>query len=184
MTTDQTVQAQIVELERRLEALKRQVDGVSASTVEGVVNRLPQRSMSRRRLFGAAGATAAGTALALARAEPAAASDPNDVVKDADNIVTGTTRLTGGRFEVKDTDVSPIVGFTGSLMGFGGKDEGGSFNGVIGSTRREDGYGVIAMGARSAGVRSQLLLEPEGPPPPTTNSHRAGEISVEQSGVL
>ncbi|MEE9415416.1 MAG: hypothetical protein V3V01_09040, partial [Acidimicrobiales bacterium] len=100
MTTDQTVQAQIVELERRLEALKRQVDGVSASTVEGVVNRLPQRSMSRRRLFGAAGATAAGTALALARAEPAAASDPNDVVKDADNIVTGTTRLTGGRFEV------------------------------------------------------------------------------------
>jgi hypothetical protein len=178
------MQEQIAELEAQLAQLKQQVGALSPMVAEEASEEVAERSTSRRRWLGAAGASAVGAAVALGPGQRVAADDPNDVVKDANNIVVGNTRLTGGTFEVRDTGVLPIAGFNGSLMGFGGKDAGGTFNGVIGSSRRETGYGVIAMGDRTAGVRSQLFLYPEGPPPPSADSHEAGELAVEGSGTL
>jgi anti-sigma factor RsiW len=57
----------------------------------------PEATSRRGMLRLAGAATAAAIAGGLAKASPAGAADPNDVVRDANNAVAGTTILSGNR---------------------------------------------------------------------------------------
>lgn len=174
------LKAEIAELHARLERLE-------GSPAEGGGGSPPgpqesERRSSRRTWISAAGASAVGAALVMAPGRPVAAADPNDVVKDADNLVSGTTSLTGGKLQVRNTGGTKLIGFDGVISAVG--SETGTFNAVVASTRRPGGYGIVAMADRANGARAQLHLEASGDAPPSGTGHRKGELSVDSAGTL
>lgn len=185
-TNDGEIRSKIADLEHQLSSLKRLVDQQPTVSTPAVSSDLPVEAgdtepTSRRRWIAGAGAAAAGAVIAASTSRPVAAADPNDIVKDVNNAVGGTTTLTGGKFRVRDTGSTLLLGFSGKVEGIAGSE---SFNGVIGSTRSPGGYGMIAMADRAAGARAQLILEPNGPPPPTGGANRPGEFAVDANNDL
>lgn len=87
-----------------LDELRAQVDLLRAELVRlhdrlgaGSATGPAEAGTSRRSLFGLAGASAIGAiGASLSTGRPAAAADPNDVVKNVANPVVGATTLTGG----------------------------------------------------------------------------------------
>jgi hypothetical protein len=186
MHQETDVRAQIADLEAQVDTLRRLVDAESPARTDpggqptSPVDQ-PERT-SRRRWIAGAGAAAAGAVVAASSARPAAAADPNDIVKDVDNAVSSRTTLSGGRFRARDTGAEPLLDFRSSISGVA--DTSPTFNGVVGSTAAASGYGVIALADRVAGSRSQLLIEPNGPPPPTGGGNRPGEIAADENDDL
>jgi len=186
MHQETDLRAQIADLEERITSLRLLVDAESPVRTDpggqptSPVDR-PERT-SRRRWIAGAGAAAAGAVVAASSARPAAAADPNDIVKDVDNAATGQTTLSGGSFRARDAGATPVIGFRSSISGVANTSP--TFNGVVGSTAAAGGYGVVALADRVAGSRSQLLIEPNGPPPPTGGGNRPGEISADENDDL
>lgn len=87
--------AELDALQRRVDALRSELDRIGPDRPR----REPypdDRSTSRRHLLHLAGASAVGVlGGAVAGGRPAAAADPNDVVKDQSNTVTAPTTLDG-----------------------------------------------------------------------------------------
>lgn len=116
----------------------------------------PGRTTSRRSLLGLAGASAVGAvgATLAATSRPAAAADPNDVVKNTDNPVVAATTLTGD-FE------TPILGLFNEA-------EGGNASALYMLTSSSgaptlradndaaDGLGGVALAANAPGGRDVL----------------------------
>ena len=78
-------------LTAEVERLRSEIDELRSGRVGRPRDETPRRS--RRALIGAAGASALGLAVGAGR--PAAAADPDDVVKNISNPVTDTTTLDG-----------------------------------------------------------------------------------------
>lgn len=92
--------AELDELRRRVESLQSELDGSRRDGHGGDVGRSPDgpapTAPSRRRLLHLAGASALGAVGGVVAAgRPAAAADPNDIVKNVPNAVTDTTTLDG-----------------------------------------------------------------------------------------
>jgi hypothetical protein len=180
MASSAELHERIRQLENELERLRDEIGpGPDGEDVHAPPN---GRATSRRRWLTVAGATAAGAAWAGASSQRAAAGDPNDVVKDVDNPVSGLTRLSGGQFEARDAGATPVLVFPAAVRGV--VDSTPTFNGVVGSTKAAGGYGLIGLADRTGGARSQLHLHPEGPPPPSDSQHQAGELAADGDGVL
>lgn len=91
--------AELDDLRRRVETLRAELDERSDEDVgvERASEALASAATSRRRLLHLAGASALGAVGGVAAAgRPAAAADPNDVVKGVPNAVADTTTLDGG----------------------------------------------------------------------------------------
>jgi hypothetical protein len=138
--------------------------------------------VSRRRLFGLlGGAAAAGAGLAVAgstlTADPAGATN-------GDPILIGSMSNSGTSFTtLTSTGNQAFIGLCSTTNGtglVGEADTGTGAVGVLGISGQ--GYGVAAQGNGLAPLR----LSPSGSisGPPSTGTHKAGEIFVDNNGAL
>lgn len=154
-----------------------------------------QRRTSRRGLIKAVGAVSAGAAAsALVHTQPAAAADPNDVVKNVQNNtsdeteIRATSNIPSGRnvFLAQSTAFSS-GSRTAAVAGWAGDNE--IYNGVYGytegrTTNTNTGHALIANAA--FGSRSNILLLTTSLSDPTQSgiAHQRGELIRDTSGNL
>lgn len=156
--------AQIDQLRAEIEALKSPVAAPDTS---------PQPSHTRRQAFRLAGAaTAAAVVGSLASTRPAAAADPNDFVKNVNNVLTSRTGISGSidgpLLEMVNTGTnggalfgvcrSPDPAILGFNSGTGSGLEAAAVNGVD----------VSARGSGRVRLASHKFT--------TSNGYRAGEL--------
>lgn len=177
-----TVQDLLAEIDR----LRAQVVALSATTADPQVPDVEpldqsQRSTSRRGAFRVAGgATAAAVVGTLASARPAAANDPNDVVKNVVNATTATTELSGSlngpilRLENNSTSISS----RGLYASSGAQDVAA----VRGDNSNSTGIGGVGVSGYAPGGRDlfafgsgRIAMNPHTFST-ATNSYLAGEI--------
>ena len=110
---------------------------------------------SRRGMLRLAGvATAAAIAGGLAKASPAAAADPNDVVRDANNPVAGTTILSGSVNAELLRLTNTGAGGRGLLATSAGTDIGA----VRGDNSNSTGIGGVGVSGNAPGGRDFLAF--------------------------
>ncbi|MGI8808947.1 MAG: hypothetical protein ACR2KK_14125 [Acidimicrobiales bacterium] len=188
----------VAELEERLARLGAEVaelrTGRAGPNAPGDDAPVSRRGMLRRLAGAAAAGTAAAVGATVTRAGPAAAADPNDVVKGADNFagdlstsLSSTSR--GATLYVRNAlgastgipnaifaQTSDPANIVDAIWGI----TQGSGAGVHGQSNTNDGVGVKAQGGRA-----QLLLQPKlAPGAPTSPSHARGEIYLDSLGAL
>jgi len=179
-----TLEAQLAGIHHELAALKSDVDA-------------PPPLASRRDVFkklAVAGAGAAVGAVTLAR--PAAAADGQAITAGQTTTAETTTTLqydsttpTNAILKViEDPLDSTASRFTSAVVG--SASGRAVINGVVGTTERRDGYGVIGWaeggtGVLARGTQANLRLVAEGPPgPQRPGDHQIGELVCDAYGQL
>ena len=110
---------------------------------------------SRRGMLRLAGvATAAAIAGGLAKASPAAAADPNDVVRDANNAVAGTTILSGS----VNAELLRLTNTGASGRGLLATSAGTDIGAVRGDNSNSTGIGGVGVSGNAPGGRDFLAF--------------------------
>lgn len=146
--------AEVGRLRKRLEVLESAQPGGGTSAGSDAVS---TESAPRRQALGWAGAAAVGVvAGAFGAGRPAAAADPNDVVKNVSNPVTGTTELTGsvGGPLLRLTNSSTSSSARGLIASSGAADVGA----IRGDNTNAVGIGGVGVGGYAPGGRDFLAF--------------------------
>ena len=109
----------------------------------------------RRRAIRIAGAAAAATVVGtVTGAGPAAASDPNDVVKNAANAVTSTTSLSGSF----NSEVLRLTNTAGAGRALLASSQGQDIGAVRGDNSNDSGIGGVGVSGNAPGGRDFLAF--------------------------
>jgi hypothetical protein len=184
----------IIELEARLRQLEEEVRRLSGEGASLELAGQPENRVSRRGLFWAAGALAAGAMGAeVLRGIPAAqAADGSAIIAGQSNSDTATTLISGSVLSGPALQVANYLvgGFDAYSDAFQAYTFGPGLAAIYGRNDAVGGSAIMAYSGNGTGATFRGGLAPIRLQPataagsPTTFNHLAGELYVDANGAL